>query len=62
MGGVGVRWNHWFGETTYDAWPHKLSLGLEYQRRLKSDQDLKELDTGEEYDKGTLMMTMGVRW
>jgi bacteriophage N4 adsorption protein A len=62
MGGVGVRWNHWFGETTYDAWPHKLSLGLEYQRRLKSDQDLKELETGEEYDKGTLMMTMGVRW
>lgn len=62
MGGVGVRWNHWFGETRYDAWPHKLSLGLEYQHRLKSDPVIKEIESGKEYDKGTLMMTMGVRW
>ncbi|WP_421241815.1 NfrA family protein [Aeromonas enteropelogenes] len=55
MGGVGIRWNHWFGETRYDAWPHKLSLGVEYQRLLKIDPD-------REGDKGTLMMTMGVRW
>ncbi|MGY3945640.1 NfrA family protein [Aeromonas tecta] len=62
MGGVGMRWNHWFGETRYDAWPHKLSLGIEYQRRLKSDPVIKDIETGDDYDKSTLMMTMGVRW
>ncbi|WP_349919589.1 NfrA family protein [Aeromonas veronii] len=62
MGGVGVRWNHWFGETRYDAWPHKLSLGIEYQHRLKSNPVIKDIETGDDYDKGTLMMTMGVRW
>ncbi|WP_262113568.1 NfrA family protein [Aeromonas sp. Marseille-Q5825] len=62
MGGVGVRWNHWFGETRYDAWPHKLSLGIEYQRRLKSDPAIREIESGKAYDKDTLMMTMGVRW
>ncbi|HAX0217902.1 TPA: phage receptor [Escherichia coli H061] len=25
LGGVGVRWNIWTGETHYDAWPHKVS-------------------------------------
>lgn len=62
MGGVGMRWNHWFGETRYDAWPHKLSLGIEYQHRLKSNPVIKDIETGDDYDKGTLMMTMGVRW
>ena len=62
MGGVGIRWNHWFGETRYDAWPHKLSLGIEYQRRLKSDPAIREIESGKAYDKDTLMMTMGVRW
>ncbi|PKQ80633.1 NfrA family protein [Aeromonas sobria] len=55
MGGVGIRWNHWFGETRYDAWPHKLSVGVEYQRLLAIDPDRED-------EKGTLMMTMGVRW
>ncbi|MFQ1685572.1 NfrA family protein, partial [Aeromonas veronii] len=62
MGGVGLRWNHWFGETQYDAWPHKLSLGIEYQHRLKSDPVIKDIKSGNDYDKGTLMMTMGLRW
>lgn len=62
MGGVGLRWNHWFGETYYDAWPHKLSLGIEYQHRLKSEPVIKDIKSGNDYDKGTLMMTMGLRW
>lgn len=62
MGGVGLRWNHWFGETYYDAWPHKLSLGIEYQRRLKSEPVIKDIKSGNDYDTGTLMMTMGLRW
>jgi Tetratricopeptide repeat. len=32
LGGIGVRWNIWSGQTHYDAWPHKVSIGLEYQR------------------------------
>lgn len=35
LGGVGVRWNIWTGETHYDAWPHKVSLGVEYQHTLR---------------------------
>ncbi|MFO6427425.1 phage receptor [Escherichia coli] len=31
----GVRWNIWTGETHYDAWPHKVSLGVEYQHTLR---------------------------
>lgn len=62
MGGIGIRWNHWFGETQYDAWPHKLSLGVEYQLRLRSNPVIRKFESGKEYDKGALMMTMGVRW
>lgn len=34
--GIGARWNIWLGGSLYDAWPHKISLGLEYQRNLKA--------------------------
>lgn len=36
LGGIGVRWNIWVGQTQYEAWPHKVSLGLEYQHTLKA--------------------------
>lgn len=29
--GVGVQWNLWFGETHYDAYPHRLSVAIEGQ-------------------------------
>lgn len=34
--GVGVRWNIWYGATQYDAAPHKISLGLEFQQALQT--------------------------
>jgi adsorption protein A len=30
--GVGSRWNIWYGATRYDAPPHKLSIGVEFQQ------------------------------
>jgi adsorption protein A len=30
--GAGLRWNVWFGGSRYDAPPHKLSIGVEYQQ------------------------------
>src|SRR5262249_39600865 len=32
--GAGVRWNIWYGATRYDAAPHKVSLGVEFQQAL----------------------------
>lgn len=54
-GGVGVRWNIWTGETRYDAWPHKVSLGLEYQRTLKTVNQ----HAGE---RNNAFITLGVHW
>ncbi|WP_297199577.1 tetratricopeptide repeat protein [uncultured Pluralibacter sp.] len=55
LGGVGVRWNIWTGQTQYDAWPHKLSVGLEYQRTFKAINQ----DAGK---KNNLFLTLGVHW
>jgi adsorption protein A len=30
--GAGSRWNVWYGANRYDAPPHKLSIGLEFQQ------------------------------
>lgn len=57
MGGVGVRWNHWFGEDHHNAWRHKMSVGVEYQRLLAI-----EPSRAPDSDKGALMMTIGVKW
>lgn len=32
--GVGVRWNIWYHESRYNAWEHKTSVGIEYQRAI----------------------------
>lgn len=53
--GVGVRLNHWFGETHYEAFPHKASVGLEYQH-ISGGHHL-ETDS-----KNSLFLTLGVRW
>ncbi|NIF31641.1 tetratricopeptide repeat protein [Enterobacter sp. Cy-643] len=55
LGGVGVRYNTWFGETHYDAYPHKASVGLEYQRVF--DGRNRDIDS-----KNSLFLTIGVRW
>jgi len=53
--GIGVRLNHWFGETHYEAFPHKASVGLEYQ--YISSGHHRETDS-----KNSLFLTLGVRW
>jgi hypothetical protein len=35
-GGIGARWNVWYGGTRYNADPHKLSIGIEYQDTLET--------------------------
>lgn len=55
IGGLGVRWNIWTGESHYDAWPHKVSLGLEYQHTFNS--------INQEIDKrNNAFFTVGVHW
>jgi adsorption protein A len=50
--GAGVRWNIWYGGSNYDADPHKLSLGVEYQQAL----------TTYLADRHGLFFTLGSRW
>lgn len=55
LGGLGVRWNIWTGETHYDAWPHKISLGVEYQHTFKTINQT----AGE---RNNAFVTIGVHW
>jgi adsorption protein A len=50
--GLGVRWNLWYGASQYDAAPHKLSFGLEFQQAL--DTYL--------VDRNGLFVSVGTRW
>ncbi|MBQ4854773.1 tetratricopeptide repeat protein [Rhodanobacter sp. B2A1Ga4] len=34
--GVGVQWNLWYGETRYDAYPHRFSIAVEGQHAFTS--------------------------
>jgi adsorption protein A len=34
--GAGARWNIWYGATRYDAAPHKLTIGVEYQQAFET--------------------------
>ncbi|HWX66525.1 MAG TPA: tetratricopeptide repeat protein [Rhodanobacter sp.] len=34
--GVGVQWNLWYGETSYDAYPHRFSVAVEGQHAFTS--------------------------
>jgi len=55
LGGIGVRWNIWTGQTQYDAWPHKVSLGVEYQHTFKAiNQDIDK--------RNSAFFTVGVHW
>jgi len=50
--GAGVRWNVWHGGSTYDADPHKLSLGLEFQQAFTTYLT----------DRNGIFVTLGSRW
>ncbi|TNV22589.1 tetratricopeptide repeat protein [Buttiauxella sp. B2] len=55
LGGVGVRFNTWFGETHYNAYPHKVSVGLEYQHAFSGHN--RDMDS-----RNSLFLTLGARW
>lgn len=55
LGGIGVRWNIWTGQSQYDAWPHKVSVGLEYQRTFKTINQ-------EAGQRNNAFLTVGVHW
>ena len=55
LGGLGARWNIWSGDTYYDAWLHKVSLGAEYQRTFKNINQKTEQRNG-------AFITVGVHW
>ena len=53
--GIGVRWNLWSGETHYDAAPHNVNIGAEYQRILN--------DVNQRTDKRNgAFITIGAHW
>ncbi|AOY02196.1 hypothetical protein BJP62_04150 [Jeongeupia sp. USM3] len=37
--GIGVRWNFWYGQTEYDAYRHKNSVGIEFQHAFSTYLD-----------------------
>lgn len=55
LAGIGARWNIWLGGSLYDAWPHKISLGLEYQRNLKAINS-------ERGKRDSTFFTLGFSW
>lgn len=55
LAGFGARWNIWSGGTHYDAWPSKVSLGLEYQRNIKTINDTSGV-------RDNTFFTLGVYW
>lgn len=58
LGGVGMRYNLWLGQTRYDAWPHKISIGLEYQYVFTQRQSQTN---GLDY-RDSVIFTLGGRW
>jgi bacteriophage N4 adsorption protein A len=50
--GLGLRWNIWTGATHYDAPPHKLSVGIEFQQAFTTYLS----------DRNGLFVTLGTRW
>lgn len=50
--GLGVRWNLWYDQDRYNAWRHRLTVGVERQYALKTDLR----------DRNAWAMTVGGRW
>nr|WP_304184749.1 tetratricopeptide repeat protein [Hafnia alvei] len=55
LGGIGVRWNMWSGENHYDAYPHKISVGIEFQHLFSGKNQFVESKNG-------AFVTFGGRW
>lgn len=51
-GGIGMRWNIWHGATQYDAAPHKLSIGVEFQQAFETYLP----------ERNGVFLTFGTRW
>lgn len=51
-GGVGVRWNVWQGASRYDAPPHKISVGVEFQQAFQTYLT----------ERNGVFLTFGTRW
>jgi bacteriophage N4 adsorption protein A len=51
-GGLGVHWNLWYDGTAYDADPHKLTLGVEFQQAIQTYLP----------DRNGVFVTLGTRW
>lgn len=50
--GIGIRWNRWYGETRYDAYRRRFSIGLEWQHPFHTYLD----------EKDALFLSAGNRW
>ncbi|GGP23096.1 NfrA family protein [Silvimonas iriomotensis] len=50
--GAGVRWNYWYGEKRYDAYPSKISVGLEFQHAFNTYLN----------EDNTVFLTFGGLW
>lgn len=50
--GLGVRWNWWGGQSQYDAYPHKTSLGIEFQHAFTTYLN----------ERQAVFLTFGGRW
>ncbi len=50
--GLGVRWNWWSGQTQYNAYPHKTSLGIEFQHAFTTYLN----------ERQAVFLTFGGRW
>lgn len=53
--GVGLRWNLWAGASHYNAWPHKLNLGIEFQHSFTTRGNY--LDR-----RNNVLVNFGVHW
>ncbi len=51
-GGLGVHWNLWYDGTAYNADPHKLTLGVEFQQAFQTYLP----------DRNGVFVTLGSRW
>ncbi|CAN5637010.1 bacteriophage adsorption protein NfrA [soil metagenome] len=50
--GLGVRFNHWYGESLHDAFRRRFAVSLEWQQPIDTYLD----------DSGALMLSAGHRW
>jgi bacteriophage N4 adsorption protein A len=50
--GIGLRWNMWHGATSYNADPHKLAIGVEFQHAFETSSTARR----------GVFLTLSTRW